>query len=284
MAQQAKQHLNYVLPETLRRTLKKGEYAVYQLVDVFYTPDGRFSGRTAGIPNKDIILTKEGELLPIAFVEAHNTDGSPRFGNIWFQLEAECNIICLAGAKHAAMYNYLEISNYNESNPDRDPSITPVYRRVDSLNQSKQTRSQRSARVSALKAVISMSNEEVEKFLSANKHAVPVKMVSTPDGKKDFDAIRDSLEKWTEANPDRFLALTLASNPNAEEAIEEIVKKARAADIIGFDNSTKSWYSADGKPFFKVKSSAAGMQNAELVGYLKSADGQKILEKLKQNI
>lgn len=272
--------LSYQLPESLKRKLSKGEYAAYQLVDVYYTKDGRFSGRTAGIPNKDIILTKEGDLVPIAFVEGYNSDGSARLGQLWFNIDSECTILCLAGAKHAAMYNFLEISNYNESNPDRDPTINPVYRRVDSLNQAKQTRSQRGSRINALKAAITMTDAEIEIFLNTNKAIVPVRTVITPDGKKDFEAIRDGIEKWAEHNPERFLSLSINEKSTGSDNIETLIAWAKAEEMIGFDNETKSWYGADGKPFLKAKSITNGIPVVELVGYLRSTAGQRLFEKL----
>ena len=279
MAQEARP-LSYAFPDSLKRTLKKGEYACYQLVDVYYK-DGKFSGRTAGIPNKDIVYDTDGNLTPIAFVEGYNPDGLPILGNIWFSIESECMILCVAGAKNANLYNFLEVSNYNESNPDRDPNIRPVYRRIDSMNNAKQTRNDRNERVTALKAAISMSNEQIEKFISSNAKNIPVKFVNTPDGNRDWEAIRDGLERFAEKNPARFMSMTDGKPAGNDDELESLIEFGTGEGLIGWDMETRSWYGANGKPFLTVKNAKNGTHKSELVSYMKSANGLKIYEKLK---
>lgn len=281
MSKEAKP-LSYEFPDSLKKSLKRGEYAVYQLVDISYK-DGKFSGRTCGIPNKDVVYDSEGNLTPIAFVEGYNPDGTARFGNIWFSIDNECIVMCMSGAKHASMYNYLEVSNFNESNPNRDQNISPLYRRVDSLTNAKQTRGERAARVSALKAVMSMSDEEVQKFISSNKSSVPVKLVSKPDGSMDWEAVRDRFERWVEQNPETFLSLTDGKKGDSDSAIEDLISSAIEKKLIGFDRETKSWYGANGKPFLTVKMSKDNMHVAELVAYLKSPAGLKLHERIKDS-
>jgi hypothetical protein len=280
MAQEAKP-LSYAFPDSLKRTLKKGEYACYQLVDVYYK-DGKFSGRTAGIPNKDIVYDKEGNLTPIAFVEGYNPDGLPILGNIWFSIESECMILCTSGAKQASLYNFLEVSNYNESNPDRDPNIRPVYRRIDSMNNAKQTRGERTERVAALRVAIGMSNEEIEKFIASNSKSVPIKIVNTPDGNRDWEAMRDGLERWAEKNPARFMSLTESKTASNDDEIKSLIDFGVKENLIGFDSETKSWYGANGKPFLTAKSIKNDIHKSELISYIKSPNGLRIYEKLKE--
>jgi hypothetical protein len=281
MATEAKP-LSYAIPDHLRKTLKRGEYAVYQLADVVYK-DGKFYGRTAGVPNKDVILDdKTGELIPIAFVEGHNPDGTARLGSIWFPIETECRIICLPGAKHAGLYNFLEISNYNESNPLRDPNTAPQWRRVDSTNDARQTREQRKQRVDALKAVISMTDEELDKFLDVNQKLIGVKLVSLPDGKRDYEAIRENVERWAEKNPSRFFALTESAGTQSDEGLQELVDWAIAEKLITLDRETKTWYDVNGKPVLKVRSIKDGLPEVELISFLRSSAGEKLYFKIKK--
>lgn len=272
---------SYELPSSLKRTLKKGEYAVYQLVDVYYK-DGKFSGRTAGIPNKDIIYDEDGNLTPIAYVQGYTADGDPNLGFIWFPIDSECTILCMSGVKHANLYNYLEISNYNESNPNRDTNIPALYRRIDSLNNAKETRDQRAARVDALKAIMSMSNEEIDQFIQNNKDSFQVKINSKPDGTKDWDSIRDSIERYAEQNPSRFLKMTKESKTVTDIEIESLIRTGIESGVIGFDSETKSWYGSTGKPFLTVKSIKNNNHMIELSAYLKSPQGLKFYQKLKE--
>lgn len=271
----------YSLPQSLKKSLKKGEYAVYQLSDVYYTSDGKFVGRTVGIPNKDTVSDSDGNIVPIAYVTGYDSDGNPTLGKVWFTVETECTVLCMSGVKHQSLYNFLEISNYNESNPNRDPNITPLFRRIDSMSNAKQTRSQRSDRVTALKAVISMSNDEVEKFIRTNQ-VVGVRIVQKPTGELDYEAMRDSLERWAEQNPGIVLRLTEGTKSSSDAEIEKLISNGKASGLIGFDMDTKSWYGASGKAFLKVNSAKDGAQVAELISYLKSAQGLKIYEKLKE--
>lgn len=271
----------YELPSSLKRTLKKGEYAVYQLVDVFYK-DGKFSGRTAGIPNKDIVYDEDGNLIPIAYVQGYTADGDPNLGFIWFPIDSECTILCMSGVKHSNLYNFLEISNYNESNPNRDTNIPALYRRIDSLNNAKETRDQRAARVDALKAIMSMSNEEIDQFIENNKDSFQVKSVSKPDGTRDWDAVRDSLERFAEQNPKKFMSLSKEKKSSSDSEVEALVKFGMESDIIGFDQETKSWYGANGKPFLTVKSTKDNKHMIDLVAFLKSDAGNKFYMKLRE--
>jgi hypothetical protein len=272
--------LSYEIPDPLKRTLKKGEYAAYQLIDVFYK-DGKFSGRTAGAPNQDLIL-HEGELIPIAFVEGREANGSPRFGNIWFDVEKECTILCLPGAKHAALYQFLEISNYNEGNPNRDPQVTPLYRRVDSASNTRQTREERSVRAKAVVLAARLSNEEIVDLVTKNKQDVSARMVQKPNGEMDWEASRDSFERWVEKFPDRFLKLSMGTSAKSEPEIEELVAFALANNVVRLDRETKTWYGADGKPLLKVKSVSGDLAKVELVGYLKSSQGEKVYDKIRR--
>lgn len=270
---------NYVIPDKFRRTLKKGEYAAYQLVDVGYTPDGKFIGRTFGIPNKDIILDEEGNTIPIGFVEGWGGDGLPIFGRVWFPVDSQCTIVCMHGARHANLYNFLEITNFNESNPNRDPNSPALFRRVDSSSNARQTREQRNERVQALKTVISMSNDEVLDFLENNKN-ISVRITSLPNGEKDWNAIRDSLERFAEQNPHIIMSSSTVKKSSDDAEVMALVKSCVDKQVIGFDRETKSWYGATGKPFLKVLSAKDNAQVHELVSYLKSAQGLKMYEKL----
>ena len=272
--------LPYTLPDSLKKTLKKGEYAVYQLTDVHYNSDGKFVGRTVGIPNKDVVYDKDGDMSPIAFVEGYTSEGVPSLGKIWFPVESECMVLCMSGVKHASMYNFLEISNYNESNPNRDPNIPALFRRVDSMNNAKQTRTQRNERVAALRAVILMSNEEVEKFIK-NNPTIGVRLVQKPTGEMDWDAVRDGLERWAEHNPSEILKLSESIKSNSDAEIEKLIEIGKETKFIGFDADTKSWYGLNGKPFLKVKSTQDQAHVAELIQWLKSAPGLRTYEKLK---
>lgn len=270
----------YQVPNSLRKSLKKGEYAAYQLVDAYYK-DGKFIGRTVGIPNRDIVIDDETGLpTPIGFVQGYSNDGSPNFGAIWFPVESECIIVCMSGVKNASLYNYLEVSNYNESNPNRDTNIPALYRRIDSLSNAKQTREQRNERVTALKAVISMTNDEIKEFIEVNGSSFPVRVIQKPNGDHDWDAIRDALERWAEQNPGKFLSMTESKKTSHDSEVEGLIKKAMENELIGFDSETKSWYGKDGKPFLKTVSIKDQKHYADLVRYLKSPQGLKLYEKL----
>lgn len=274
----------YQIPSSLKRTLKKGEYAAYQLIDAYYNKDGKFVGRTVGIPNRDVVFDEEtGSPAPIGYVQGYTNEGLPNLGSIWFPVESECVIVCLSGVKNASLYNYLEVSNYNESNPNRDTTIPAIYRRIDSLSNAKQTREQRTERVSALRAVIAMTNEQIKEFIEANTDNFPVRIVSKPNGEHDWEAIRDAIERWAEQNPKKFMSMTDTKKSSDDSEIEILIKKAVEEKVIGFDLDTKSWYGANGKPFLKVKS-GSNKDSAhvyDLVRYLKTPEGLRIYEKLK---
>lgn len=274
----------YQIPESLRKTLKKGEYAAYQLVDVYYNKDGKFVGRTVGIPNRDIVFDQDsGNPVPIGYVQGYSPEGVPNLGSIWFPVESECVVVCLSGVKNASLYNYLEVSNYNESNPNRDTTTQAIYRRIDSLSNAKQTREQRTERVTALRAVIAMTNDQIKEFIEVNAEVLPVRVVSKPNGEYDWETIRDSMERWAEQNPKKFLSMTDTKKSSDDSEIEALIKSSVEDKIIGFDVDTKSWYGANGKPFLKVNS-ASKRDSAyiyDLVRYLKTPEGLKVYERLK---
>ena len=287
MAEEAAVKINgnarmYELPAHLKRSLKKGEYAVYRLKGA-YNEEGKFCGRTARVPNKDLIQDKDGDLHSIAFVTSYRADGTPVLGDIWFWLDSMCQIVLTHGARDAKAYNYLEICNFNESNPDRDTQAPVIFERVEGSTISKELRDKRKYKVQAVQVAQSLDNESVIRFINTNQGKFnQLRVSANPDGTLNYEEMREHIEALAESSPALFLKSTEALPSDKTEAGSiDIIQRAVDEEVIEFDKETKSWYNkATGKSILKVNRMTSGQPEKELAKFLQTLAGSKYMKLL----
>lgn len=274
---------NYKIPEKFKRSLKKGEFAMYRMLGVTFGTNEKgevtITGRDLILPNVDVIQDSEsGDLIPIAYVKSWKANGDPNIGEIMFYAENQCQFTLRHGARDAAAYQFLEICNYNISNPDRDPNAEPAFEKIDTMSGAKDSRAERANKKRAMDIAASLTDEELIEFMNANQVKLErLTITYKPDGTVDFEALRDGVEHLAETRHAKFLNMDAgATKPVA--GIDQIIDKAIEADVLGFDKETKSWYNkATSKTILQVLSIKFGTPKKELSKWLQSPAGKSVL-------
>jgi hypothetical protein len=268
---------NYKIPEKYKRTLKKGEFAIYRMVGTGYNEDGKFSGRDLILPPTDIIQDEDGTIIPIAYVESWRSNGDPIFGSIQFRTTDACQLILRHGARDAAAYNHLEICNFNGSNKNRDVLAPIEFERVDTMGGSRESRQERKLKRAAQDLAMDLTDEELVNFVQTNMVKIDgLRVVNKPDGSFDYEEMRDVVERLAEQKPQKFMSLHVAV-AKPVSTTDQLVNYAVENDIVKFDKEVKSWFNVtSGKNFLKVGSIKNGIPKKELGIWLTSAAGKGI--------
>lgn len=273
----------YEVPEHLRKNLKKGEFAVYRLLDTQWIGD-KFSGRSHGIPAIDTIQDKDGNLHSIGYVTGYDNTGSAILGDVRFSVESFCQIVLHSGVKDANMYAYLENTNFNKSNPLRDPSIAPSFERVDNMTSALDDRKHRALKMQAMHVATELTDEEVLTFVTShiNHPDAQLQLLTLPNGQPDIEQLRNAVESLAERKPEVLLKMSIqVPKSELDSTLDEVITFATTNKVVSFDRDTKQWYnSTTGKPFLRVGSILNDYPRKELKDWLKTDKGKKIREQL----
>lgn len=208
-----------LLSEKMIKRLKHDERATYRVLNVRPDPDnyGRFLMPAAlQIPSTDIIYDKGKEdFVPIAAIERTDLEGNPVFINIVFSAN-NAGYLFLDGsnAVHQKIYQYIEICNYNESNPDRNQGYETFFSRIDAQKEAKVERNMRKLIVTAVNTAVQMDDIKAKE----------VAMALGIDGES-IDEIRNALEDYAGDNPEEFLEVADRASLEIETLIKEAIKK-----------------------------------------------------------
>lgn len=216
--------------------LKRNEVKVFQYLNV--KEDKANPGKVVMpsihmVPTVDRVYSKENdEYVDIASIASLGVGGKPQFNTIQFT-KKDKGLLILRGDKTGdrEIYQYLMLSNYNQSNPDRDSSIVPMFKLVEPKKDAADSRKQRTLRRDAMNVAAELSAAEVREFIaSLNK-----------DETRDISILRDELEIMAEKDPKQFVALSKDKN----KSIQANCKKAIDQKVIKFDkaSSTFLWVS-----------------------------------------
>lgn len=247
--------------------LKKNEVAEYRLVGTFdpNSPDKIFL-KTMLIPSQDVLIDDDGETWPIGAIKGKDSSGDPLFyeDELWFK-DTSGSYLRLNGssAKDQVIYKYLELTNFNLSNPNRDTSRSALFERVDENKDIDQKRAKFKKTVTAMQMVEDMSDADILNFIRAN---------ALHDAGSDLKR-RYFLEDLAQKNPDKFDNAVTTDFQSLKEPIELAKKKK----IFQYNNLQRQWTTHDGKLVHTVKKGATS-QVTELAKYLMSPEGKAHLE------
>jgi DNA-dependent RNA polymerase auxiliary subunit epsilon len=208
-----------LLSEKMVRKLKPNERATYRVLNVRPDPDnvGRFLMPAAlQIPSTDIIFDKGKEdFVPIAAIERTDLDGNPVFINIVFTA-SNAGYLFLNGsnAVHQKIYQYIEICNFNESNPDRSEDFETFFYRVDAQKEAKTERNLRKLIVKAVNLALDLDDVKAREVALA----LGIDAESTEE-------LRNELEDYAGDNPEEFLEVVERASLANETALKDAVKK-----------------------------------------------------------
>jgi len=218
-------------PEWMKKPFTKT--VIYTYHDIIKDPDnpGRYI-----IPasyqfklRDQIVVTDEDGTNPrpihIAYSKGANADGSIILGQDLFFSSDNFGRIVL-DPKRASDHNkymFMEYSNMNASNPNRDQSIPALWKKEDLEVKAKVSRVDRKARKEAMLEALQLSPHMIDVLVSV--------LGSRSDKDKSEEEKRDMIEDIAEKNPAKFLA---AVKSNLSKIIQTI-KEAKEIGIIRND-------------------------------------------------
>lgn len=226
--------------------LKEGEVITYQLLTGVPNPDTDENEKKKNpvlygkiqIPTNDRIYDKwqkdnEGKESPgyvdigaVAFFEKDTPHFIFLFPGMGHSIFSGKFSLMMGKIEDDELYEFLSLSNRNESNPNRDKSITPLFKQVNALADSKAA----SGKIGILKRAINAASDIDE--ADARKLAASLNW----NDFSDFQILKAEIETYASRNPDKFLA----AYDDPKKDIKADLKFALDAKIIDFDMSTLS--------------------------------------------
>lgn len=243
------------------RKLKTGERAVYRVLNIKEDPDnyGKFIIPAAvQIPSTDIIYDKNtDDYVTIGCIERVKTDGEPIFAQIVFTGQ-NMGYIFLNGnnALHQKMFQFLEVSNYNSSNPERNQEVEAIYCRIDAKKDAINERHMRKQIVDAINLALSLDDDKAKEI------ALALGIEETS-----IEEIRNKLEDYAADEPTEFMKVTERASLGSESLLREAVKQGFIRNNI--TASIFEW-TETGKEIYKYKKAPNKNYFKELAEYLES--------------
>jgi DNA-dependent RNA polymerase auxiliary subunit epsilon len=208
-----------LLSEKMIKKLKPNERATYRVLNV--RPDLDNPGKllmpsALQIPSTDIIFDKgKDDFVPIAAIERTDLEGNPVYINIVFN-STNLGYLFLNGsnAVHQKIYQFIEVCNYNESNPDRNPEFEAFFARVDAVKEAKNERNLRKLIVKAVNLALDLDD------IKAREVALALGIDAESN-----EELRNELEDYAGDYPEEFLEVVERASLANETALKDAVKK-----------------------------------------------------------
>lgn len=271
------------------RKLKPGDMVKYRLLNGIRNIDPQrrrgddiLFPASVSIPLTDNIYDpgeegkNNGRVVQVGVVKAFNdVTKMPVFRKYAVQPQKGDNgIFVLRGGviQEMEVYEALELSNRNKSNPFRDQSEEAMFERVDDSAESKVKSTKRNFLFDSLNAIRQWTPEEM-RIIAASYNL----STSLP-----VDVLKDKLEEIAEVDPKKFYDLI----DSEDTKIKAVIKLAMESGIIAFNAHENKWVYAEGGETIALLDRKEGINEMEqFKEFLKSsANGHNIKEQLKKLI
>lgn len=212
------------------KPLDKDQTAMFRLINTFDPVSKKYFLRSELMPAEDFVTdpkTREG--YHIACVKSVGVDNKVTFHEVWFEPN-NIDIIRLSGksAYDQEIYKYMKISNFNVTNPNRDPLAPRHFEEITPDTDVILPRTARKNKRAALILIDAMNDAEIIAFLKNNRQ--------TPMQTEDLR--RNQIEEFAE----RFPELVLKAGAYTSEDMAKDVEKFINADLIAWSKESASWY------------------------------------------
>lgn len=254
-----------------RYTLNRDEVKIFEILGISTDAEGKkLIPNMVSIPTRDIIWDDvQEEYVDIANLKTGypNPDGTYNFEKIWFTRRSNGMIACSGkSAKDRELYQYLSMSNYNESNPNRDPSVKPFYR-------------ERSLEAEAKTEIeMAMEKQEVMSWLFKASNS-QVKLLSVElglTGLKTVAEMKVAIMELIEKNYNQVAPFMTKIDKVGDKPA--LIEKALSAKIIKYDGRKHAWtYASDKGGTIKagVRGATKNEQSIAFAEWLNSKEGAK---------
>ena len=270
-------HFNEVSKELLESTrLKPGQIVKYRVHVVGVgkrkttplMPNVPAIPVSKNVPPSDQIWDNfANKFVTIGAIRNVKSNGSPAFYDLTFR-RATAGIITLRGGRAAdqEIHSYMMLTDYNGSKPDRDPSKQILFHFIDESKVAEvKSEGRKSLRV-ALNTAADLSEADVKTYIVARGG----------DEKRPLKVLRDELEAFAEAQPDKFMEFIA----NAQTTVTAVVQRALNNGKIKFNGEQSRFEWTNGEPILTVARSGRDA-NEELALWLRSdLKGEKVFQML----
>ena len=263
-----------------RYTLKRDEVKIFEILGISTDAEGKkLIPNMVSIPTRDIIWDDvQEEYVDIANLKTGypNADGTYNFEKIWFTRRSNGMIACSGkSAKDRELYMYLAMSNYNESNPNRDPSVKPFYR-------------ERSLEAEAKSEIEqAMEKQEVMSWLFKATDS-QVKLLSRELGQTGFKTVAEMKVGIMELIDTNYNAVAPAITKLEKVGdMPALISAALEAKVIKYDGRKHAWtYASEKGGTIKagVRGATKPEQNIAFAEWLNSKEGAKAVATIKELI
>lgn len=247
------------IPDHLKRELKRDERAVYRILNVRPDPDnyGKYLMPAAlQIPSTDTIYDrKTSQFYNIAAIERVAVDGTPTFLSIVFSANNMGFLFLNGGnAVHQKIYQFIELCNFNASNPERSEDAEVFFQRVDSKKEAQEERKMRKLIVQAVNLALELDDKRAKDVASALGIA-----------EESMEEIRNALEDYAGDYPTEFIELVNRASVETESMLKDAIK----AGFIVNDSQNSMFVWADtNKEIYKYKKGGNKNYVKEMAEYL----------------
>lgn len=190
-------------------------------------------------PSDQIWDDKKGSFVTIGAIRNVKSNGNPAFYDLTFR-RATAGIITLRGGRAAdqEIHSYLMLCDFNGSKVDRDPSKPILFHLIDESKIAEvKSEGRKSLRV-ALNTAADLSEDDVRTYVAARGG----------DEKRPLKVLRDELEAFAEAQPDKFMEFIA----NAQTTVSAVVQRALNSGKIKFNGEQSRYEWTNGEPILTV--------------------------------
>lgn len=166
------------------------------------------------------IVSPEGETeyIYIAYITGTQADGAANVGRdiAWGAFNQGTMILDPSRAKDRLKFNYLYLSNFNASNPNRDTNVDPVYELVNSEEKARLSREQRKVSREAIIIAAGLSDEQTSDIFSVVDSRNPKSVT--------IEEQHDVVEQYAEDHPENFMKVYKSRTTQMISLIDEAIK------------------------------------------------------------
>lgn len=253
----------------------KNKKVIYKVVGTRYNWDKNMleRGRTITLPQKQTVVIDD-DWVDIAYIKQYK-DGEPEFGDITITVEAMCLLVLdLRKADDRKKFEYIELSDFNQSNPNRDPGATALIERHEPGKEAAKNRTQQKKGIEAVKIAAGLSAIDIEKFF---KKQGWTKMPSE-------EQMREKVENYAFNHPSKFLASDLE---DPEDEVLNVIEIAQKKNLLVKNTEECAWETQEGEHLVAYPKIVAGKgkkHTDSLVDFVKSPEGQVWYKDLKDSL
>jgi hypothetical protein len=178
------------------------------------------------IPNRDVVII-DGVSYDIGAISSVSGDKISFYEIGFWKDEGGFKRLNPRTARDRDILEFLLLSNFNGSNPFRDPNVRPLFEVFRPEEKAKQRVDQRLQRVQAITIAASMTEEELREFAAS---------VGWNEA-EDVYVLKDKALDWCDRDPKGFVE----AQSSRERYIMATLRRAEARDIIAKNILENAW-------------------------------------------